>query len=698
MRLSTAMNTQKQTTKNCLPDWTLSGHRYRYPNRSIAILMSLLLLLAGTTRRAQAQADNFDSYSSVSGFTAAGWILSALSPALVTTTFPPVGAGKGLRIQANPVPTQAPAVGLWYRTNLYTDFYVAIDIVSWPGTDLNQAAVMFARMTDATTGTVVNNQNPANAQGLICNYDTSQYGENPGDRRQGQFQINVVSAGFNTTTIAVAEITFVPGRPYRLVFKGTGWHYIAQAYDWNDLTTPLVTIEADDTIQANPSGACGLLAFSRQGNTGVADMTLDNYYAGAKDPNLATPPALSHPVPGTPVVAARVPAGRWQNFFNPSTALGFTANSYSTNVISAAATRFYLNGQDLSSRLNLSTNGTTISGSLPTSVLTSNQLYSAAIIVSDVAGLKSSTNIFWFDTFSDAYLLSSAVKTVEAEEYNFNGGSHQLDPIPVSGIDTNGAQVNGAGVGYYDLVGTADIDFLNHNAGPDANFSAFRSSDAVRTLNGGLIGIDDGNHATEYDPGSDNIRSPHAAAKLLEYVVARTEPGEWLDYTRKFSSGLYAAYLRYSSFGATSNELYLVTSDPGKTNQTTVKLGTFAIANNMRWVNYLYTPLHDDTGAAPLLNLGGTNTLRLQIAGTAGEDNRKAMLNYIMFVQIPIAAVSSSTVAGPYVPEPNANVNLNARTITVPVSERVRFYQISSTVGIPIKSITLASGSAVLGF
>ena len=124
--------------------------------------------------------DNFDSYSNTSEFTAAGWILSSIDPSLVTTTFPAVGAGKGVRIEANPYPGAAPAVGMWYRTNEYTDFYVAVDIASWPGTDKDQAMVLFARMTDG--GTVPPNLNPAAAQGVICNYDASQYGEDPGDR------------------------------------------------------------------------------------------------------------------------------------------------------------------------------------------------------------------------------------------------------------------------------------------------------------------------------------------------------------------------------------------------------------------------------------------------------------------------------------------------------------------------------------
>ena len=68
--------------------------------------------------------------------------------------------------------------------------------------------MLFGRMTSASTSTVITNQNPGDAQGVICNYDASQYGENPGNRRQGQLQINVVSTvpqPFSTTTIAAPK-------------------------------------------------------------------------------------------------------------------------------------------------------------------------------------------------------------------------------------------------------------------------------------------------------------------------------------------------------------------------------------------------------------------------------------------------------------------------------------------------------------
>jgi hypothetical protein len=647
------------------------------------------------------QSDNFDSYSSTAQLSAAGWILSSLNPALVSTTLPTVAPGnKGLRIQAFPYPPDAPAVGMWYRTNDYNDFYVAVDIVSWPGTDKNQSMVMFGRMTSyGYGGIVIPNQNPGDAQGIICNYNANQDGETPTDRLGGEFQINLITAPFIATTIGACEMTLIPGRPYRMTFSGVGTHYVGRVYDWNDLTTPLVTLEADDG-GARTHGACGILCYSREGVTGTADCTYDNYYAGTSDPNLATPPALSHPIPDTPVVATRTPPERWENFLNPASGLSFTANTYSANVINASATKLRLNGVDVSSQLVLSANGTSISGSLPGSALTTNKLYSAELVVTDVAGTKSSTNTFWFDTFSDAFLLSSSVKTIESEEYNYTAGTSQADPIPVSGIDTNLVQVNGFGVGYYDLLGTAGIDYSNHTTLPDAGFAAFRPQDPVRTLNGGANGIED-SISPVWLPASDNIRSQHAASNLLEYVVCRTEVPqppqgyEWMNYTRSFTTGFYVAYLRYSSWGTTSNELHKVTSDPTQPDQTTTKLGTFKIPNNIRYANYLYTPLVDDTGAQPLLNLTGATTLRQVITGAPSRDNRMIMLNYLMLVEAPVAVYSSATVDGTYTLDGTATVNVAARQVTLPVSTK-RFYRLSSTVPILIKSISVGGGIVTL--
>ena len=651
----------------------------RFP-RLLTLILCVAAPLVGN-----GQSDNFES-----GALDPSWKRSHFDASLVNLSFPDLGGGKALRIQAAPFPDTAPAAAMLYRDQVYTNFYMAVDVADWPGTEMNQAIVLVARA--ALTA------NPAETTGVIMNYDASQYGENPGDRRQGQFQINMVTNDppFGTKTLAVAEITLEPGRPYRLVFQGVGSHYIGKVYDHHDLTQPLVTIEADDQIQGMEpgggdvyfesgfmSGVSGLLSFSREDTAGSTDVTLDNYYAGPSDPNAAAGTALAHPVPGTPTIESRVPAERFKNFHDPADGITFTAKTYADDLINAGATRLRLNGADFSGSLVLPANGSAITASLPGSALTANAVYSAQIEVEDVTGTKKSTNTFWFDTFSEAYLGSSPVKTIEAEDYNFDSGAFLPEPIPVSGLDANGVPVNGNGVGYWELTGLEGIDFHDNRPSPESPWSAeYRSWDAVGLSQGMYPEISD-LIDTSLAPirRSDNVRIQYSSSNLLEFVVHRTEPDEWLNYTRNFESGSYAAFLRVASFGGTEVELHQVTSASNEPDQTTTRLGTFRIPNQFMRHNYRYVPLVDEQGGSALVNLSGEQTLRLQMAGSAGEDARKIALNYLLLIPQAASTVkllSSPTVTGTFTEETGATIDAEARAITVTRAGNTRFYVISS--------------------
>jgi hypothetical protein len=118
----------------------------------------------------------------------------------------------------------------------------------------------------------------------------------------------------------------------------------------------------------------------------------------------------------------------------------------------------------------------------------------------------------------------------------------------------------------------------------------------------------------------------------------------------------------------------------------------------MRYLNYLYTPLVDDAGTPVLLNLSGTNTLRLQIAGTTAQDNRKTLLNYLVFVQVPFKVLSSTSVTGPYAEESGASINTSARTITVPITGGTRFYRLASSTPLSITGISVSGNSVTLTY
>jgi hypothetical protein len=624
------------------------------------------------------QSDNFDS-----GSLSAAWTKYYADPSLASFTFPPVGSGKGLRIQAYPYAAAGvPAVTAIMQTNNYTDFYVALDLVNWVVED--QALVISARFTPGGTFGL------DGGSGMILNYDAAQAGDPPSNRKGGEFQINTVTPGFTATTLAACEMTFVPGHSYRMVFIGVGTNFTGRVYDLEDLTTPLATIQAGDSTFT--SGLSGILSFSRNG-TGTTDVTVDNYYAAVSDPNLATPPALMHPIPGTPMVESRVPVGRWQNFHNPASGISFTAKTYTADV-------------------------TAITGSLPGSALKSNALYSAQIELADTAGVLKSTNTFWFDTFSETYFSASPVKVIECEDYNYSNGVFQLEPIPVSGMSTNnGSQVNGDGTGYYDsndgvftTQGTEGVDFHTAQAAPSSGWDDYRPNDPVMTGEGIRQEIEDGPHpdvvppwgptasATAYNRPNDNTRQKYAVSNLVDYLVIRTHANDWLNYTRVFQPTNYFAFLRVGTFNTTTATLSLVTSDSAKTNQTTSLLGTFSIPDLVRKSNFMYIPALDTNGVGVIANLSGTNTVRLTMGGAVTADDRVAVLNYLLIVPAQVTAQSSSVASGAYLDDATAVVNLSTRTITIPINGAARFYRLNAIVPMKISSIAVSGGTVTLKF
>ncbi len=601
---------------------------------SLTALAAGLALLGGQSI-ANAQSDNFDS-----GSLSAAWTKEQFFGQ--SYTFPSSGSGKALRIQANPIPGTAPAAAAILQTNVYTDFYMSLDVVNWVVE--NQAIVLLGRWTMAGLG---------GDSGIILNYDVAQDGDNSGDRKGGQLQINTVTAGFVTKTLAAADITFEPGHSYRLVLQAVGSIYKGQAYDLNDLTKPLVTFYGDDTqppaLVSFTSGLCGFLSFSRNGSVGTTDVTIDNYYAATTDPNAAIAPAIHHPLftvdgSGVPQVTSRTPVKRFTNFHPPASGISFTAETYTAGQIDASATKLYLNGVDVSASLSpLPANGSTVNFTTAAATLTANTLYSARIEVQDTTGTLKSTNTFWFDTFSDAYLKSAGVKTIEAEDYNYSGGSFKLDPIAVSGLDSSAAPVNGGGVGYFDLIGTPDVDFFKPGGSFNAVLAEYRTLDRVQITQGSMVTVardeagDITDNTTNLPPIggvlriNDTQRSQYVATNVLEYQVKLTSPGDWLNYTRNFTPTNYHVYLRCGSFGSTTVYLDQVTSDPTVAGQSTVRFGSFNVDNHLQRLNYKYEPLMFGSSPA-VVSLAGLKTLRLTLGGTVTKDERLVVMDYLLLV------------------------------------------------------------------
>ncbi len=613
--------------------------------RSSLTASALLAFVLGapSPTTAQVVTDNFDS-----GVLDPAWqVRNVVQPlgGFVNNSFPVNGAGKALRLQrgsANMAPLGQPqAYGTgraWlFRTNDYTSFYVAMDIVNWnDGT--NQAIVLLARASgfDETLGAGFP-PGLGTTDGYVCNYDNVQDGTGAGDRLGGELQINLV-IGENPITLAAAEVQLTPGKSYRHIFTGTNSTLVGQLYDLEDLSKPIVTVVVDDTT--NPSGKSGIVTFHRDNSThpNLTDMTVDNYYAGPNDPNADIAPAIRHPLAGTPQVVIRNPTNRFSNFHPASSGISFTARTLTANQVSAAGTKLYLNGVNMSASLApLPADGSTVSFTTAPDTLETNKVYVARIELQDTAGTLKSTNTFWFDTFTQGYLTSSPVKTVEAEDYNYAGGGAQMNP-PVSGLDTNGTPVNGSGVGYYDLAGLPDIDYYKPAGHYRTAWAEYRTADRVQITQGSYSTVSDDEAADiidlVYAPGSrihDTQRAQYVATNVWEYQVRLTSPGDWMNYTRSFTKTNYLVYLRCGSFGATAVHLDRVTSDITTSNQTTVRLGTFNVGNHIMRLNYNYEPLMAGAGPA-VVTLSGTNTLRLTLGGTNVKHERLVVMDYLVFV------------------------------------------------------------------
>lgn len=646
-------------------------------------IISLLALLSVSIPGALAQTDDFDDGNDD------GWTrhnsLSVIPGVSPTYSFPDDGfGGKAYRIQspAPPIADAGPARAFSNRTNSYTDFFAAVDVIAWDN-NLNQAFGFLFRAGNIGLGTTT---------GYVMNYDPQQ---SAGGR--GQLQINTVAGEQDTGTIGAANISMHPGKRYRLTLNAVGSDLTVRAYDLNDLTRPLATFTANDSTE--PSGVVGLFDFYRGSaitdpNAGRADTTFDDYYAASTPPATIAFPATPHPILHMPQVANRSPVS-FANFYPAASGISFTATTLTTNLVDTNAARLFLNGADVSSGLVFS--GSASNLNVTYNGLKTNSVYDARIVLSDFAG-RTSTNEWTFDTFTQSFLSAANARIIEAEDYNYNGGQYQDDPPP-SGLNSSSGQVNGNGAGYYNLDGVPDIDFFDRATAPGSGQPPeYRQNDFVGTQ-AGTMG--------EVTPGSvvnDTIRQKYAALDLPEYQVRRTEGTEWLNYTRNFPAGVYNVYLRAACRAPQTVNLDRVTSDSTQPNQTASPLGVFNVPSTGIINNYRYVPLTDANGNLSVLTLSGTNTVRLTMGGAATNVTQYTLaLNYLAFVPATLPQVvllSTADVGGMFAANSTATIDTTARTVTVSRAGNTRFYRLQSSAppAVNITGIRIVGINVVINY
>lgn len=584
-------------------------------------LIGLICCFAVTslTQRVMAQSDDFNDGNDN------GWTRYAKGHSIVTFT------NGGYRLQGtdtNGVEAQV----FTYRTNEYTDCYASVDFNAWDTNSSSRAGYGIGfRLTDI---------GPDTTMGYSIYWTPAVSGG-------GAKVFGLVAIITDVPFVVCATITLPdPTHSYRMVASAVGDFVEGKIYDKADLTKPIAYVSTHDSFF--PNGKCALFALTRGDlNNGTNyDVTFDNYYAAAVPPSGVADPGIPHPVAGTPQVVNRVPTSN-KNFHPPASGISFNATTLSTNAIAPSAIQLLLNGADVSSALNIS--GTASNRTVSYTGLASNKLYQARIVLTETGG-KSSTNDFYFDTFSESFVTSSAVKIVEAEDFNYSAGQYQNSPLP-SGLDGNGSGVNGGGVGYYGLAGTPSVDFSDTSTSPDGAFlgwsmRAYRDADPVATAAGAIYQLTDSGATLQMT--NDTPLQFYSSLGLPDYHVRNTKGGEWLNYTRVFSAGRRQVYLRLASIAPQDVFFDEVTSDRTVAGQTTTNLGKFIVVNTGHPSTFRYFQLVDQLGNPVTLDWSGEKTFRLTMGGIQQDLTKDALqLNYMMFVPAPLVVPSPFSLVNP---------------------------------------------------
>jgi hypothetical protein len=678
-----------------------------------AAFFGVLLLALGLNAQTN---DNFDSGSD------AAWskITSPDYPATYSFVADGFG-GKAYRLQGaaylgTNFSANSARVVAYRAERLYTNFYTAVDIVSWnPSTDADQVFGLLARGTNINSGLV---------DAMVFGVRINRFQSSGGSR--GQIFIYSFLGGDTGSPGVSGDCTLVPGHKYRFIFSGglTNIFYGA-IYDLEDLTRPLVSSTADDALAntglagpgfpTNTAGYVGIFNVSLGGSDPTTDTTFDNFIVQELTPTNLPAPATPNGLTGAPQVINRSPSS-YSNFYPAALGISFKATTLTTtNPVNTNAIKLFLNGLDVSSGLSIT--GPTTNATVSYSGLTSNAVYNARIELQDALGRKT-TNIWTFDTFQDAYLAGPHTKNIECEDFDYTSdinnvfignGSFIDDPLP-SGYTTNDAAnrttringsdpVNNVYKGYVDLRGANGFDFFDYDGGVHNNEHDFRFFNSVGTQQGVLsLAYSDGNDPAilVYQRIYDTQRKKYSEVDpgLHEYVVQRTEGGEWLDYTRIFyNSNYYHAYLRYCS--GLTQQVFLDTIGAGP---ATNRLGTFTVRTSCALGNYRYEPLLDDSGRMAVVNLSGTNVVRMTMAlPQQNITKQETGFNYIAFVPA-LLVESAAQVTGPYSVETSASPDLGNRRITVPANGNTRFYRLRWDHRATIKSVALAGGNVILTY
>ena len=164
-------------------------------------------------------------------------------------------------------PQLGPSRGAGFRPDIYSDFWVSVDIVNWDPSQ-RQAIGVLARIQP--------NPSLGNAHGYLLSYQP----------QENDIQITRLIGEQPDGYIGddpVLSSQPQPGEGLRLVFTGTGNTLTGRAYSISD--PDVILAESSGTDNSFTEGISGVLVFDfSQAGTSPIDATFDNYAAAKEEP------------------------------------------------------------------------------------------------------------------------------------------------------------------------------------------------------------------------------------------------------------------------------------------------------------------------------------------------------------------------------------------------------------------------------
>jgi hypothetical protein len=239
-----------------------SPFRVRAPLARLAASVALAACL-GVPAVLLAQSDDFNDGDD------AGWLrldpirmyLAAVQGVDLPQNIWTVTGGK-YRLQSGPTPNPALGQGrvLSLRSEVYSNFHIAVDVLDWDASKTN-ALALAARIE--TPG-------PTTTKGYLFGYIS---GENYLDLVRLQNEGTRGIAG-----VVRVPIVLTPGHGYRFTFTGKGAQLVGRVYDLADLNNPIAEMAGSDGI--NTDGVSGMAVFPLGASVlGAGDATFDNFAA-----------------------------------------------------------------------------------------------------------------------------------------------------------------------------------------------------------------------------------------------------------------------------------------------------------------------------------------------------------------------------------------------------------------------------------